>query len=46
MSSKFAFNKMAVFKSKFPDVFIPEMALDEFIMEHFDRYGDSVALVL
>ncbi|XP_038057598.1 4-coumarate--CoA ligase 1-like isoform X2 [Patiria miniata] len=36
---------MTTFRSKFPDVSFPSMSVDEFVMEHFDRYGDRVAMV-
>ncbi|XP_072046258.1 uncharacterized protein [Amphiura filiformis] len=37
---------MSVIKSRFPDVDIPSnISLADFVFEHFDKYGDSEALV-
>ena len=34
-----------VFKSKFDEVDIPVKPFSDFFFEHFDKYGDEVALV-
>ena len=34
-----------VLKSKYEDVAIPEMSWTEFVFQHFDKYGDRMAIV-
>jgi acyl-CoA synthetase (AMP-forming)/AMP-acid ligase II len=34
-----------IFRSPYPDVEVPDIALTDFVLEHSERYGDKPALI-